>query len=369
MALQQQYYQILPLGRIVRTTTVESCTIESGFYGMGLPHLGVAALIAMLNKLLMHYGCNTATGRFMQVSYSLFLVELEISFQPLQESYSKCRFLSTHSWMKMLWEKISMFGVKIVVANEAMKYPWEGDQFIMQLLFEMGYPWESLRRLNCMRIFLQVLFLSDILMALGNKINPKVLLHRSSSKTRSCMRWSTECPTELGFQLWRDRMHSLCPSRHPHAHVGHFTAPTHKIWWWIWDYASGFLCHASNDGSAEDVFVAGRKPNRFYYSYSRPSSTNGTLCLVKPTHASGGWWLTSLALAATPPPAPQMFVEVLHSWGDTWLWDNLLIIGRFNWLHKAIQDSTLVTVTDGSYIRELYPNLCSAAFVIECAKG
>jgi hypothetical protein len=28
-----------------------------------------------------------------------------------------------------------------------------------------------------------------------------------------------------------------------------------------------------------------------------------------------------------------------------------------------------VAVTDGSYIRELYPNLCSAAFVLECAKG
>ncbi len=36
---------------------------------------------------------------------------------------------------------------------------------------------------------------------------------------------------------------------------------------------------------------------------------------------------------------------------------------------EAIADSTLVAVTDGSYIRELYPQLCSAAFVLECAKG
>ncbi len=144
---------------------------------MGLPHLGVEALIAMSNKLLMHYDCDTATGRFMQVSYSLFLVGLGISFQALQESYSKDGFLSTHSWMKMLWEKISMFGVKIVVANEAMKYPREGDQFIIQLLLERGYTRESLQRLNCVRIFLQVLFLSDILTALGNKIDLKVLLH------------------------------------------------------------------------------------------------------------------------------------------------------------------------------------------------
>ena len=43
--------------------------------------------------------------------------------------------------------------------------------------------------------------------------------------------------------------------------------------------------------------------------------------------------------------------------------------GGTEWIQHSIIDKTLVAVTDGSYIRELYPNLCSAAFVIECAKG
>jgi hypothetical protein len=60
-ALRHQYYQILPLCGVVRTTMVESRTIDVGFCGIGLPHLGVEALIAMANKLLMHYGCQTVT--------------------------------------------------------------------------------------------------------------------------------------------------------------------------------------------------------------------------------------------------------------------------------------------------------------------
>ncbi len=76
-----------------------------------------------------------------------------------------------------------------------------------------------------------------------------------------------------------------------------------------------------------------------------------------------------MAPAAIPPSIPQMLLEVLQSWGNTWLWDNILIMGGFNWLHKAIRDGTLVAVTDGLYIRELYPNLCLARFVVECAKG
>jgi hypothetical protein len=84
--LHRQYFQILPLGGVVRTTTVESRTINAGFYGVGLPHLGIEALVASMNKLLMHYGCSTATGKLMQTLYFLFFVELGLSFQPLQES-------------------------------------------------------------------------------------------------------------------------------------------------------------------------------------------------------------------------------------------------------------------------------------------
>ncbi len=71
-ALHKQYYPILPLGRIARTNPVESRTIDAGFFGIGLPHLGIEALIAMTNKLLMHYGCKTAMGQLMKTSYSLF---------------------------------------------------------------------------------------------------------------------------------------------------------------------------------------------------------------------------------------------------------------------------------------------------------
>jgi hypothetical protein len=45
------------------------------------------------------------------------------------------------------------------------------------------------------------------------------------------------------------------------------------------------------------------------------------------------------------------------------------VSGGIEWVDKSIIDGTLVAVTDGSFIRELFPNLCSAAFVLECSKG
>ena len=43
--------------------------------------------------------------------------------------------------------------------------------------------------------------------------------------------------------------------------------------------------------------------------------------------------------------------------------------GGESWIHESIADDSLVAVGDESYIREIYPNLCSAAFVMECSKG
>ncbi len=101
--------------------------VDAGFFCPGLPHLGVEALIAMTNKLLMHYVCRSALRDFMKTSYSYLTLELGVSFQPLQALYSRFLFLATHSWMKMLWEKVDKFGVIIETAREPLAFPRLGD--------------------------------------------------------------------------------------------------------------------------------------------------------------------------------------------------------------------------------------------------
>jgi hypothetical protein len=147
-ALHRHYYQILPIGGIICTTNVRSRTIGAGFFGTGLSHLGVKALIAMSYKLLMHYSYQIAIGWSMQPSYSLLFVELGLLFQPLQESYTQVKLLETHSWMKMHWEKLSKFVLKVVVADFNIAFPCNGDHFIMQVLIQLGYSNEMLYCLN-----------------------------------------------------------------------------------------------------------------------------------------------------------------------------------------------------------------------------
>jgi hypothetical protein len=248
--LHKQYYQILPLGLIVRTTSVDSRTIDAVFFGIGLLHLDVEALIAMTNKLLMHYGCKTATGQLMKTSYSLFFAELGLSFTPLQESCSHYSFLVTHSWMKMLWEKLSMFNNKVVIADIAHKYPWQGNQFIMQALVRAGYTGEMLRQLNREQNSLQLLFMSDILTALpsGNRIGTKILSRQPPGKTYSSMQWPNKQLAGSDMQLWQTTLLSIFPSWCKTSSISHFLGITHRIWQWSWCEDDSMLQRANNDG-------------------------------------------------------------------------------------------------------------------------
>ena len=66
---------------------------------------------------------------------------------------------------------------------------------------------------------------------------------------------------------------------------------------------------------------------------------------------------------------PTKINEVLEEWGCTWMWNSLRLVGSDEWIKDEIEGWTLVAVTDGSYIKERYPHLCSAAFILECSTG
>ena len=167
--LQTQYRQMLPLGGIVRTCYVPIRQLDRGFYGAGCPHPGIECLVEQSEKLLMHYGCRTSLGLKLQCSLDLFIVELGISTNPLNESYSRYASWVTHSWLKSLWEKISKYKISVETNNIPLQPPRVGDKWIMRVFQEAGFNKSELERLNRVRIFQQVLFLSCVLGA-GGKI-------------------------------------------------------------------------------------------------------------------------------------------------------------------------------------------------------
>ena len=92
-----------------------------------------------------------------------------------------------------------------------------------------------------------------------------------------------------------------------------------------------------------------------------PSEINGNICSVQEV-ALAVVEITSTATTPCSQEIPTCFLDVSVEWGSTWLWDSLQLVGEENWLEETIQDGTCLAVSYGLYMKELYPDLCSAAF-------
>ena len=52
-----------------------------------------------------------------------------------------------------------------------------------------------------------------------------------------------------------------------------------------------------------------------------------------------------------PPPSPlkhDSFLDALIEWVCTWTWDSMVLVGKDDWIEKAIVNHSCVAVTDGS---------------------
>jgi hypothetical protein len=112
-----------------------------------------------------------------------------------------------------------------------------------------------------------------------------------------------------------------------------------------------------------------RRANRWTRArIDQPRQDFGTMCMVKEV-ALGVKSIISYADSPKAPTAPLTFWEVLCKWQCMWMWENLHWVGDDDWIAEAIADASLIAVMDGLYMKDLYPNIRSAALVMECSKG
>ena len=371
--LKNQYWQIIPLGGIIRTARPPIRQLDHGFYGAGCPHPGVECLVAQCNKLLMHFGCHTSIGLKMQISLEFLLAELGISFQPFQQSYKKFESWVTHSWYKSLWEKVDMFKIRIEINNVPLQFARQRDDWLMMRFLREGYGNDELRRLNRVRVHQQVLFLSDVLCPQGKYLDPRYLKPRPRQERWSKVRFPQERPPRRDFTLWKNALNRLTPGGRLADRLGRDIIQSQKLWEWRYDLDCNELLHVR--GRLMDIYHVSsipryaNTPNRFSKVLTgAPFEERGHWCHIRRVSP-----LVVAVVSHTAPPLPDTppssFLEVLQEWGQEWMWDDLQFIGDDDWMAQAIANHSLVAVTDGSYIKEIYPDLCSAAYIMECTQG
>ena len=351
--LQKAYYQILPLGGVIRSAPKDLCMLDAGFCGIGLPHIGIEGLIAQLNRLHMHYGCQSSVGLFLQTSMEYFILELGLSAtHPFDHSYKAYGGLVTHCWLKTVWEKCDRYKIRVAINNLKIQPPRDGDKFFIQALVDDGYKGDELVHLNKVRIHQQVLYLSDILNANGRSVDLKYLDRREGTKW-STYNFAEEEFTEADLALWRSALYSLSPASRPMLRVREYRQVGHKIWDWRYDDASQSLLFRRQWDGLIDVYIPstlsgalGRANRWMLISEAQDIPFWGELCSTKRI-TDEIVAIQGYTSEAKKEEDPKSFLEVLARAGGDWMWEDLIVTGETDWIYSSIEDSSVIAVTDG----------------------
>jgi hypothetical protein len=169
--------------------------LNTGFYRIGCPNSGIECMIAQVGKLLTCYGCHSRIGIQLSVTMELFLIELGLSAQPLQESYEKYGKCIIHSWIKSVWEKVCRYKIKVEIGPLDIDPPRKEDRWFMQAVDKLSW-------INCVRLHQQVLFMSDVLEANGKTIDKRYMEPCPPDDKWSCLIFPNEKPPQQDFALW-----------------------------------------------------------------------------------------------------------------------------------------------------------------------
>lgn len=141
------------------------------YFGLGLPDAYMEQTISQLEYLVMHMAADTLVGEGLRTSTEHQQLECGMGRFFLELPYQCYGSWTTFSWIQQLWQGLSELDT-MVKCSRIMVPPLQrlNNAYLMDLFIAPGLSPAKLRRLNRLRIYLQVYCLSDIATGDGRRI-------------------------------------------------------------------------------------------------------------------------------------------------------------------------------------------------------
>jgi hypothetical protein len=244
----------------------------------------------------------------------------------------------------------------------------------MDIFLAEGYKDEELLQLNRCRVYLNLLFLSDMATANGRGIERVLLGPGGYGWVGSSYVWPREEPTKGDWSLWVEFWtHYTRRGLILSNPLGKWTGTTHRTWQWYYNRQADVIQRVTEEGT---VFYAatGSRRTRGSHLYGRSHRALVQVVGVPASveHLAGGQVRllhTGSKFAVTDDAVDRSFWEFLKSWGGEWMWEHIEDPYEDTaWMAEALTNGTAVLVTDGSYDRKLAPRVSGAGWTFCCRR-
>lgn len=276
-------------------------------------------------------------------------------------------YLATPSWINSLWEFVSRY--KITLKPPVQLLPdeiREGDKTVMQALYILGYRKRDLIRINRVRNFLQVLYVSDMVEGNGRIVKNEVYIGNKSYNLVSNMKWRRERPSKLDFQAWKMAMKRLAPNRRLLLPLRKWKNISHIKKWWQYDILSDRLIFHSDKQYVIFCRIESRHmrdSNSFIFLRRMYQYSNSLVPIIVSWHGFTPNCIQMHGYNTFLPSftyAPNLALPVLN---DTYI--RFYSENHKLELLRAACKGTLRAVTDASYTPTLNFTTAAAAWIME----
>jgi hypothetical protein len=171
--------------------------------GLGYPELYVWQGAAAVSRLVSFgTGSSSIPQELLQISYELLCLESGL-LNPFENNYALFGKLVTNCYLKSTWEFASTYNITIKGPNNPAQSNRENDTLIMEYMCTQ-FDEHDLRWFNICRVYLQVLWISDISTADGAYIDWYATKGRKNLTRNTPWRWPKQGePPSHAWHIWQ----------------------------------------------------------------------------------------------------------------------------------------------------------------------
>ena len=329
------------------------------YQGLGVSDPWAIQLIHHLHCILRHCSRYTITGLLHNANMENLVLELGSGSSFWQLDYELWSPLATPSWITTTWKDLQATALSLqgpLILPTARRLH---DVFLMDAIVSMGVSADDLRSLNDMRMFKQVIRLSDITSADGIYLLDK-FLDGSPPNHPSAYVWPRAYrPSPNQVLLWRTTIMAcfVQHSRRLAIPLGHWL-PDDPNELWDWWHSPSLSCILKSDNGQwikwNDTGIQYGRPSFQRSAITYPTlpcdavrstvsvSANGSRCKLLNTG--------STQPSPAPPPVATSVMDRISMLPPSlkWALDHVDAPEGFDTIAQAIQAGHCFAVTDGS---------------------
>lgn len=350
----------LPRSKIASNFPAAMLHAPLDFQGLDLPDLFFCQGQAHLDKLITFTSSkDSMTGSLLRASAETMKLERGINGPLFSPDYSTWKTTVTRGWIQHTWQWL--YESDIQVQDSVPDFPTRriNDQLIMEFFESIGCTPKDLASLNRCRLFLKVLSLADIVNGQGTEFMPGILEGNPNSAflTSQLYDWPNQGkPPKQIWNLWQTKLgHLLDRSKKLRRPLGDWTDSSSVKYWTSPD---SLELYSSGPTNLRFTFQSGRysRSNNRRFAVRGTPSTRPEGLLPTAVFQRGSFLIStgSSMLRAGPEPNDPFrgtFLDRIHrrSADAGWALHNFKIQGRIHRIIQAIQDGSLLTMSDGSF--------------------